>query len=409
MVEVKETISGVKGFQAAGVHAGLKANGALDFALIHSSRPCTTAGVFTTNTVKAAPVLFNMERLQHNAAQIRAVVINTVSANACTGAQGMANARQMASMTATQLECESDQILVMSTGVIGTQLPMDKIASGIALSAEALGTGWEAAADAIRTTDTRPKMAQVTVLSPHGQYTIAGISKGSGMIAPNMATTLGVIITDAHLTQAQANSTLKAAMDKSFNKIVVDGDTSTNDMVMLMANGFSGVTLDADFDVQQFQAALTAVAVKLAQDVVRDGEGVTKFITLHVTGSVDDAAADQIAHTIASSPLVKTAFFGKDANWGRMIAAAGRAHVPFDPDQAHLWVSSGEELFEGDKGLLLFANGTTTDYPESAAADIMTEDSIYVSLDCGMGNGEAVVWTCDLSHDYVSINGDYRT
>lgn len=409
MVEVKASIDGVKGFQVAGVHAGLKKDDALDFAIIRSSRPCVTAGVFTTNTVKAAPVLYNMERLRTNPSQIRAVAINTVSANACTGQQGMDNSRQMASLTATQLECETHEVLVMSTGVIGMQLPMDKIASGTAIAARSLADDWEATADAIRTTDTRPKMAQVTVLSPHGQYTVAGISKGSGMIAPNMATTLGVIVTDAKLTLEQANQTLKSAMDASFNKIVVDGDTSTNDMVVLMANGFSGVTLDASFDVAQFQEALTAVAIKLAQDVVRDGEGVTKFITLHITGAANDEIADKIAHTIASSPLVKTAFFGKDANWGRMVAAAGRSGVPFDPDKAQLWMSPGEELFEGDKGLLLFANGTYADYPESAAVEIMEEDSIYISLDCGDGDCETVVWTCDLSHDYVSINGDYRT
>lgn len=409
MVEVKASIDGAKGFQVAGVHAGLKKDGALDFALISSSRPCMTACVFTTNKVKAAPVLYNMERLRSNPSHMRAVVINTVSANACTGQQGMENARQMASLTATQLDCETDQVLVMSTGVIGMQLPMDKIASGTALSVESLGNDWEATANAIRTTDLRPKMAQVTILSPNGQYTIAGISKGSGMIAPNMATTLGVIVTDAKLTQEQANQTLKPAMDASFNKIVVDGDTSTNDMVVLMANGFSGVSLDADYDLAEFQEALTAVAVKLAQDVVRDGEGVTKFITLHITGAADDETADKIAHTIASSPLVKTAFFGSDANWGRIVAAAGRAGVAFNPDKAQLWISPGEELFEDDKGLLLFANGTYTDYPESAAAGIMQEDSIYVSLDCGEGDGKAVVWTCDLSHEYVTINGDYRT
>jgi len=409
MVKVQETIESVKGFRVAGVHAGLKKDNALDFALIRSRVDCVTAGVFTKNKVKAAPVLLNMELLSKNPEKIRAVAINTVSANACTGWQGLDNARKTSDMVAEQLEIKSEQVLVMSTGVIGTQLPMDKITNGVELSVGNLGHDWESTATAIMTTDTRPKFASVKVMTAHGEYTIAGVAKGAGMIAPNMATMLSVVVTDAELTLEQVQTSLKTANEQSYNQIVVDGDTSTNDMVVLMANGMSTTTIEEGYDMQTFQNALNALTKYLAQAIVRDGEGVTKFVTLDIQGADSDESAQKIGHTIASSILTKSAFYGNDANWGRIVAAAGRADVPFEPAKTSLWISPGEEIFEEDYGLLIFESGTPTDYKESDASEIMSEDSIYITLNCGIGDGQATIWTCDISHDYISINADYRS
>lgn len=409
MFRVESAIERVKGFRVAGVHAGLKPDNAPDFALVRADRACAAAGVFTTNTVKAAPVLFNMARLDDDPANIRAVAINTVSANACTGKQGMTNSRRMAELIAEHSGLDASQVLVMSTGVIGTQLPMSKIECGAELSTSRLAQDWETTARAIMTTDTRPKLASTQVLTSAGEYTIAGISKGSGMIAPNMATMLGIVVTDAALTPDQTQQALTAANRASFNRIVVDGDTSTNDMVVLLASGASGVDMTTESDMAQFTAGLTAVCRKLAQDIVRDGEGATKFITLDVRNAGSEENAARIAHTIAASPLVKTAFFGNDANVGRLIAAAGRAGVSFNPETAALWLAAGESLEEDDRGLLLFEYGMFIAYSEAAATEIIQDESVYVTLDCGAGPGSAIVWTCDLSHEYVSINADYRT
>jgi glutamate N-acetyltransferase/amino-acid N-acetyltransferase len=399
MVDVKPTIERVNGFQVAGVHAGLKKDGALDMALIYSERPCTAAGVFTTNLMKAAPVLIDMEKLKRNNTSIRAVVVNTKCANACTGQQGIDNAYQMARWAAEALGIQEDEVLVMSTGVIGSQLPMEKIQRGIQLAADSLGaTNWEAAARGIMTTDTRPKLAAVDT----DAFSIAGIAKGAGMIAPNMATMLGLVVTDATVLPDQAHSALLAAAETSFNRVVVDGDMSTNDTLLLLANGLRP-------PAPTLNDALAGVSRKLAQDIVRDGEGVTKFITLTITGGPSNQAAHQIANTIATSPLVKTAFFGGDANWGRIVAAAGRAGIPLEPEKVRLWIAPGETTARTDDALLLFENGMPTPYSEAHATAIFKESAASILLDCGAGDGEATVWTCDLSHDYVSINGDYRT
>lgn len=409
MIELKPSIDAVRGFRAAGVHAGLKKDSALDFALIESQVDCETAGVFTRNKVKAAPVLFNMERLRENPESIRAVAINTVSANACTGGRGLENAAKTAAQTAARLALSDEQVLVMSTGVIGTHLPMEKIAKGIELSCANLGHDWAAAAAAIMTTDTRPKLASVRVESAHGEYAVAGIVKGAGMIAPNMATMLSVIVTDAKLTLPQARNALGIAAKQSYNRIVVDGDTSTNDMVVLMSNGMSQQTLRGADDMTAFQNALNLLTRFLAQEVVRDGEGVSKFVTLDIKNAASEAAAEKIGHTIGSSVLTKAAFYGSDANWGRIVAAAGRADAPFDPDQTSLWVASGEAIADDDRGLKIFSRGTPTDYAEKQAAEIMSATSIYITLDCGLGTDGATIWTCDISHDYITINGDYRS
>ncbi len=409
MFKIKSDIGRIRGFRVAGVHAGLKKNNALDFALIASDRDCVTAGVFTSNKVKAAPVLLNQHRLKSNPSKIRAVAVNTKSANACTGQKGYYNAEKMSALVAEALNCKSEQVLVMSTGVIGTHLPMDKIAHGVELASDSLRDDWESTATAIMTTDTKPKFGSIQVLTANGNYTIAGICKGSGMIAPNMATMLGIFVTDARLTPAVANQLLVDASDKSFNRIVVDGDTSTNDMVVMMANGASQVAIETDADIKQFRRLLTLLSQSLARKVVRDGEGATKFITLDIRNAESEADAKNIGHTIATSALTKTAFYGSDANWGRIVASAGRANVPFNPDTTSLWISPSEMVYEDDLGLLIFQNGTPSDYFEREASAIMKEESIYITLDCGLGDGQATIWTCDLSHEYVTINADYRT
>ncbi|MCB9456360.1 MAG: bifunctional glutamate N-acetyltransferase/amino-acid acetyltransferase ArgJ [Anaerolineaceae bacterium] len=407
MSNIQAAIPSIPGFRVSGVHAGIKKNGNLDFALIVSDTPGSASGVFTTNQVKASSVVRNMGILAQETARIRAIAINSGCANACTGQQGMDNTYQTAQWVAQHIGCAEDEVLVMSTGVIGAQLPMDKIRRGIELAADALSVeGWDAAARAIMTTDTRPKTASTTLQAANGKtYTIAGVAKGSGMIAPNMATMLGVVIANAPFA-GSLGSLLHTAADETFNRIVVDGDMSTNDTVLLLVNNASGAV---EPPAGQYPDAVRAVSRKLAQDIVRDGEGVTKFITLHITGAPDTEAARHIAHTIATSALVKTAFYGNDANWGRIIAAAGRAGIPLDPDRMSLRLIPGESLIHTDASVLLFANGMPTDYREADAAAIIRQSSIVAWLDCGAGNGVATVWTCDLSHDYVSINAEYRT
>jgi glutamate N-acetyltransferase/amino-acid N-acetyltransferase len=399
---IEARINGIEGFKAAGVHAGYKKDGALDFALIYSETPCAAAGVFTTNRVKAAPVLVDMERLRANSTAIRAVVVNTRCANACTGQRGIDNALTTARWTAERLGVREDQVLVMSTGVIGTQLDMDIIRRGIDLAVDALADderAWANAAAAIMTTDTRPKAASAR--ADETAYAIGGIAKGAGMIAPNMATMLGLLATDARIDDPHAaHALLTQAADASFNCISVDGDTSTNDTLLLLANGASGETPSYEL----FAEMLKDVCLQLALEIVRDGEGATKFIELVVTGAGGGERA--IANTIATSPLVKTAFYGGDPNWGRIVAAAGRAGVEVDPMQMRLWIAPWNEA-EG--GLLLFENGVPADYDEARAAAIMAGSDIRVRLECGRGTGSATVYTCDLSHDYVSINGHYRT
>lgn len=413
MTIVQPTIEAFPGVKVAGVHGGIKKNGKPDVALFVCDEPCVAAGVFTTNKVKAPPVLLNMEHLETHADRIRAIVVNSGCANACTGEQGMENARETARYVAEKLGCAPQQVLVMSTGVIGVQLPMDKLKHGIDLALETLGDDWEAAARAIMTTDTYPKMAQMTAVSGESSLTTVGVAKGAGMIAPNMATLLGVLFTDAAMTPTQAKAALTQTADQTFNSIVVDGDMSTNDTLLLLSTGKGQGSVS------------TAVAYKLARDIVKDAEGATKFVTLYIRGAASDADAKTIGNTIATSPLVKTAFYGADANWGRIIAAAGRANVAFDPDCARLWMAVGERdgglnseatdmpafdpASDLEKALLLFANGVPTKYEEADAAAIMKANAISVVLECGLGDGESTIYTCDLSHDYVSINADYRS
>ena len=383
------------GFRAAGVACGLKPNHALDLALVGSDSDCTCAGMFTTNRVQAAPVLYDKETLEKNRTAIRAVVANSRCANACTGEPGLADARAMADAAARAIGCRADQVLVLSTGVIGTRLEMDKIRAGISQAAARLSVeGGMDAARAIMTTDTRPKTNELRFT----HYALGGMAKGAGMIHPNMATMLSVITTDAKIAPDLLDQALRAAASKSFNRISIDGDMSTNDTVLVLANGASGKEI-GDLEIGDFTDALTTVATDLAKQLVRDGEGATKFVEIDVTGARDENEAARVAQAIANSPLVKTALYGGDANWGRVIAAAGYAGVTVEPSKMKLWF--------GDVNV--FANGTPTNFNEQDSTRAISGKDIFIRLDLGQRDASAVVWTCDLSHDYVTINGKYRT
>ena len=401
------SIEKVSGFRAAGVHCGLRNRGKLDLAVLASDSNCNAAGVFTTNQVKSAHVRYDIAQLETNAERIRAVVINSKIANVCTGEQGDQDTAQMAAIVAEELGCEPAQVLVMSTGIIGARLPMHKVERGIRAAAQTLGSNpgaWHEAAMAIMTTDTRLKMASID----HDGYTVAGIAKGSGMIAPNMATMLSMIVTDAEIPVPVLQSSLKKAADLSFNRITVDGDTSTSDTVLLLANGASGKTIRDGEALHKFEEILIEVSQSLAKAIVFDGEGATKFISIEVDGAATDEGASTIAASIANSPLVKTAFAGSDANWGRIMMAAGKAGISFDQNKANLWFDKGADGVT-ENALQVLADGTPTDYAEAEASDIFGAHDISVRLRLGEGDGHSVVWTCDLSHAYVSINADYRT
>lgn len=393
------------GFLAGAASCGLKKGSDLDLALLYSTRDCTAAGVFTRNRVVAAPVLLDRETLEEHSHEIRGVVANAGNANACTGAPGLWAARQMQQNAAFALGCRPEQLLVLSTGVIGVQLPMPRVNSGIDAAANRLGADrGNAMARAIMTTDTGPKEIAVRVNMGEETVCVGGVAKGSGMIHPDMATMLAVITTDAAVPAELAPSLLGDAVAQSFNRISVDGDTSTNDTVLLLCNGESGVVVDRDQGWETLKEAVDYVCRELAQMIVRDGEGATKFVAIQVSGLESDDAAHQVANTIATSPLVKTALAGSDANWGRILAAAGRAGVPFEQSKSELWVAN-----PGGRQLQLVNEGTPTDYEESEAAAIFAEQDIDIHLQLGNGDGQATVWTCDLSHDYVTINADYRT
>ncbi len=414
------------GFTFSGVAAGIKKTGAADLALIVSDRPCAAAAVFTQNAFPAAPVLYDRALVAGNPAGLRAVAVNAGCANACTGDAGLADAAEMAALTERALGLPPRSAAVMSTGVIGPRLPMAKIADGVQTAAGALSAeGWDAASRAIMTTDTRPKVAFREVGAGLASARIFGMCKGAGMIHPNMATMLAVIVTDAAVEPAALQVMLRQAVDVSFNAISIDGDTSTNDTVLLLANGASGtvVTSPASISSQStnlpiyletsaFASALTSLCIDLAQQIVRDGEGATKFITVRVEGAASDTDAKQAAKAIANSPLVKTAFYGGDANWGRILAAVGYSGAAVEPGKADLWIAAGgkgEGRGEVTSPLQLVRAGQPLPYLEEAASAIFAEPEIVVRVQLGLGAGAATVWTCDLSHDYVSINGHYRT
>ncbi|OGO06787.1 MAG: bifunctional ornithine acetyltransferase/N-acetylglutamate synthase [Chloroflexi bacterium RBG_13_56_8] len=406
-VEIFEdgSITSTPGFEAAGVACGLKPDGALDLALVHSLAPCASAAVFTTNVFKAAPVLYDREIVSQNPKGVRGVVINSGCANACTGPQGMRDAEESASAAADALGVASRDVAVMSTGVIGMPMPMDKILSGIAQAVAARDASVEAghaAARAILTTDTRPKEIVVRVSDGTDEFVIAGMAKGAGMIHPNMATLLCLVTTDAVIHPQPAQRALRETVEDSFNLISVDGDMSTNDTVLLLANGLAEmepITSEQSAGYDAFVRGLAFVMTELAKGIVRDGEGATRFIEITVTGARNRDEAKQAAMSVANSLLVKTAIYGQDANWGRIICAAGYSGVDFDPDRVNVWLGSLEVV----------RGGRPFDVNEGRASEILAQPEIPIRVDLGQGDAQITVWTCDLSHEYVDINAHYRT
>jgi glutamate N-acetyltransferase/amino-acid N-acetyltransferase len=393
------------GFHALATACGLKKNGALDLALVTSATPCSAAGVFTTNRVKAAPVLYDQAVLQRNPAGIHAVIVNAGNANACTGPRGMEDCRATAALTADRLGCAADAVLVLSTGVIGRHLDMARLSAGVATLTATPSTaqpGAAAAARAIMTTDTRPKVAHQRYVLAGGQVTIAGMCKGAGMILPAMATMLAVVTTDAVIAPALLDRALRHAADRSFNRISVDGDTSTNDTLLLLASGSSGVVI-GDAELTAFSEALSETCAALARQVARDGEGATRLIEVHVTGAADDAEAHQVANAIARSPLFKTAVHGGDPNWGRVLCAAGYSGAEIDPATLALWFGVGAHQ------IALVAGGLPLAADLAAASQLLRQDPVVITLDLGRGTATTTVWTCDFSKEYVEINAHYTT
>lgn len=401
---LKKIIGGItapKGFKAAGVKAGLKKSGKLDLAIIYSTVPASTAAVFTTNKMAAAPVIVSRQTVQNGIAS--AVVINSGCANACTGPQGLIDAQAMAHTTAQLLKIQEQDVIVSSTGIIGVNLQMDKITAGIKQAVAQLDEkGHDNATMAIMTTDTFPKSCAYEFELSGVPVRIAGIAKGSGMIHPNMATMLCCITTDAAIAAPILKQALTAAVNVSFNMISVDGDSSTNDMTSVLANGLAGNTLIDSIDCKDYvvlTAALTEVCIYLAKQVVHDGEGATKFLEITVQGAENAVDAKKAVMAIAKSPLVKTAFFGQDANWGRILCAAGYSEATLDPEKISLAI--------GDVTIVEKGMGVTFD--EQALKTIMSEQDITVTVDFGLGEGKATMWTCDFSYEYVKINGEYHT
>jgi len=383
------------GFRAAGIHSGVKRE-KKDLSLLVSDRACSGAGVYTTNRVKAAPLLLTKKHIDRGG-PVRAVVVNSGNANACNGERGMADAVAMAEKTAQVLGVQTEEVLVASTGVIGVPMPMEKILAGIERAAGELSpAGGGDAARGIMTTDTVPKEVAVRCEG----FTVGGMAKGSGMIHPNMATMLAFITTDAEVDRPLLDECLKDAVERTFNMISVDGDTSTNDMAIVLANGASGVRIEAGAESERkFRSALLFVCTELAKMIARDGEGATKLIEVRVKGarSVEDARL--CVRAITRSPLVKTAVYGEDANWGRILCAAGYSGAELVLERARV------EL--GD--VLVFDRGRGLAFDEDLAKKVLEQKDVTITVDLGAGTAEATGWTCDLTYDYVRINASYRT
>ena len=400
---VKGGVCSAKGFRAAGVAAEIKYRGRNDVALVVADEPCAAAAVFTTNKVAAAPVVYDREVVK--AGRVQAILANSGCANACTGEQGLKDAKLSALVTAGELGVDPRHVLVASTGVIGRPLPMDRLLAGVKLAAQSLGRSPAhglAAEQAVMTTDTRPKQACATVTIDGRKVTVGGMSKGSGMIEPNMATMLGFITTDAAITPAMLRRALLLAIGKSFNRLVVDGDESTNDSVFLLASGKAGnePIRFAGEDFDRFRAALEQVCVSLARQMATDGEGATKFVTVTVRGAKSERDAARAARAVAKSPLAKTSWFGKDPNWGRVLAAVGYSGADV--------VDTETEVFY-DR-VWAFRRGKVADEAQLARlAEVMKKDAFEVVVDLHLGGYESSVYTCDFSLEYVHINADYTT
>lgn len=401
LTQVTGGVTAARGFRAAGVEAAIKYPNRKDFALLVSDTPASVAAVFTTNRVAAAPVQLDRERVA--AGQARAVAINSGCANACTGEQGMADAREMAAAVAGALGIDERLVLVCSTGVIGVTLPMARIRAGASLAAAALSpTGGDDAAHAILTTDTVDKQVAVRMEIDGCDVTVGGMCKGSGMIEPMMATLLGFVTTDAAIGARALDVALRQAVEVSFNRVVVDGDRSTNDTLIALANGAAGnrVLDPAHPRWGAFVAALTHVCTELAKKLVLDGEGATKFVTVRVTGARNDGDAQKAARAVSKSALVKTAWFGNDPNWGRVIAAVGYSGADVDDQQA--------QIYYGD--VCAYDRGRVADAARLKELQaVMRHPAFDVTVNLNLGTGADTIYTCDFSYDYVKINADYTT
>ncbi len=387
------------GFMAAGIASGLKKAGEKDLAIIFSKIPAKVAGAFTSNKIKAAPVLLDMERIQSGIGQ--AVIVNSGNANCCTGDKGLDDAKTMAGSAASNLGIPEELVLVCSTGVIGEPLPVEKIQNAIPDLVDSLRPeGVYDFARAIMTSDTVPKTISKQGTIDGKTFTMIGVAKGSGMIRPDMATMLCFICTDIDADHDLLKKLLDKAIQRSFNRITIDGDTSTNDTVIIMANGLSGAVIKSSEHIDCFRNLLDDVLINLAKQIVKDGEGATKFVEIYVKGALSDNDAYKIADTVANSNLVKTALFGEDANWGRIIAAAGRANVPLDQNKINI---SFDDVLMVKDGM---GCGKAV---EAEATRVLMKPELCISIDLNMGNGCASIITCDFSVEYVKINADYRS
>lgn len=400
---IKKDTQGVtfaKGFTAAGVKAGIKKSGNLDVAVVYTKTQAVVAGTFTQNKVAAAPVYVSKEVVATGTAH--AIVANAGCANACTGQQGLDDAHKMAQIAADELGVNANDVIVGSTGVIGVNLPMDKLEAGIKDAVANLSVdGSDNAGRAIITTDTHSKSVTCEFELSGKTVRMGAIAKGSGMIRPNMATMLCYITTDIAIDQALLQKAVSGCVEKSFNMISVDGDMSTNDMVIVLANGEANNTkiTEENADYQIFFDKLMMLCTELAKQIAADGEGASKFLTINVKGAKSFADAKTVGMAIANSPLVKTAFFGEDPNWGRVICAVGYSGADMVPEKTV--VKFG--------GITIFANGTGATYDEKALAHVMKEKDIVIDIELNMGQEDATVWSCDLSYEYVKINGEYHT
>ena len=407
MKQIKGGITVVPGFEAAAAAAQIKYEGRTDMALIYSSVPCVAAGTFTTNVVKAAPVKWDQKIVKQGGA-VQAIIVNSGIANACTGEEGMQYCEQTAQTAAEVFGIQREQVLVSSTGVIGKQLPMEKIQAGIHMLAQAKGNdklcGAEAA-EAILTTDTHKKEAAVQLEIGGKTVTIGAMAKGSGMIHPNMCTMLSFLVTDAVIEKEVLQKVLSEDVEETYNMISVDGDTSTNDTVLFLANGLAqnASICPGTEEYKAFAAAVHTVNEQLAKAIAGDGEGATALLEVEVVGAADKEQAKKISKSVVCSNLTKTAVAGHDANWGRILCAMGYAGVSFVPEQVDLFLESAAGTVQ------ILSDGVALPYSEEKATEILSEEKVKILADLKLGDGKATAWGCDLTHGYIDINADYRS
>lgn len=407
MKQIKGGITVVPGFEAAAAAAQIKYEGRTDMALIYSSVPCVAAGTFTTNVVKAAPVKWDQKIVKQDGA-VQAIIVNSGIANACTGEEGMQYCEETAQTAAEVFGIQKEQVLVSSTGVIGKQLPMEKIQAGIHMLAQAKGNdklcGAEAA-EAILTTDTHKKEAAVQLEIGGKTVTIGAMAKGSGMIHPNMCTMLSFLVTDAVIEKEVLQKVLSEDVEETYNMISVDGDTSTNDTVLFLANGLAqNVSIcPGTEEYKAFAAAVHTVNEQLAKAIAGDGEGATALLEVEVVGAADKEQAKKISKSVVCSNLTKTAVAGHDANWGRILCAMGYAGVSFVPEQVDLFLESAAGTIQ------ILSDGVALPYSEEKATEILSEEKVKILADLKLGDGKATAWGCDLTHGYIDINADYRS